>query len=56
MTDRGFTAALTADVRAQVEHPDPAGMTPEQRRHLGLPETRDNEPPGRAAADQESDR
>lgn len=57
MPETGFTAALNADLRADVEHPDPARMTSAERRHLGLPELpQDNEKHGRAADDQESDR
>ncbi len=37
MTEPAFEAAITADVRAEVAHPD-RPLTPAERAHLGLPE------------------
>lgn len=33
-----FEARLTADIAATAEHPDPADLTEDERRHLGLPD------------------
>lgn len=35
---QGFTSELQADIRADVQHPDAADLTPDERRHLGLPD------------------
>jgi hypothetical protein len=40
-SEQGFTAELSAEVTAAAEHP--AGLTPEQREHLGLPADEDQQ-------------
>jgi len=36
--EQGFTTELQADIAAEAEHPDVSELTPDERRHLGLPD------------------